>query len=439
MPSYSISDIGKGIVNSVDPYSREMGGFSALLSPDRKAAFHRIQMEQLQSLSVAHLENIQETLFQGFTHNIKLSQEMNSSLYQIKGGIDRIQHYSELISKGVSEVCNQLSSTNELLKEILDVISNPSATSSLEKNNLARKTISQSKKLNKEQAKRLIDEAYQLLEASIELCSLNYRAYLDKGWIESFCYNDLKTAVISFEDCVMRSIGEDNSTCCQALRYLADTYQVLGKYSDAVSSIRKALELNSGDRYQLFLELVQYLIMAGEKDIAKKEMLFIINENPEAFAYFATDAFILGDKDASCWLNEIEKEYKTKIFQSTATEFQPTHDYDLSLESTIHTKITNSEKDKFISLSTYKKDLFDKFFRERLSQNLDDMDYISIRELSDNRDKLSIFQDNWLKQSASSLYVQEGYKEPYVSRVHRKKVSWLVKLLRTILYNFYNK
>ena len=184
MPSYSISDIGRAIVGGSDPYNREMGAFSAFLSPERKAAFHRINVEHLQSISASHLSNIESLLYNGFKYNIRAMQGMEQDLSFIKDDTNIIKQYSKLISNGVDELITGLDKTNEILNEILGVVSNPSSTASVEKASLARKNIVQAKKLSPNKATILLDEAHSLLVESINKSPLNYKAYFDKGWLD---------------------------------------------------------------------------------------------------------------------------------------------------------------------------------------------------------------------------------------------------------------
>lgn len=432
MPLYSISDIGRSIVAGSDPYSREMGAFSAFLSPERRAAFHRINVEYLQSVSVSHLSNIQNLLYNGFTYNLQAMQGIQHDLSFIKNDVGVIKQYSKVISEGVEKVITGLDKTNEILSKILDVVSNPSSTASLEKASLARINIVQAKKLEPDKAAILLDEAYSLLVDSISKSPINYKAYFDKGWLESFYYQDYDKAIDSFDNAVIRSIENDNLFCVQALRYLADTYSIKGNYTQAISCIEKAISLNCGDKDQLKLEYAQYLLNNREEGKAIQQIKKTINNKASSFTYFSTDPIILLNRESKKCLSDLYDECKQNMLYSARGYYQPKDQYDLVIDAKVRPRIMlkniniplkkEVEKDKRIKIGVEDQEsLFSRFFINSLDRDVNAIDYISLREKLDNENNNVDFLENWAKKSAKSLFYEKGYKDAQIKSVSLEK------------------
>ena len=281
MPMVSISDIGRSIATSSDVYNREMGAFSAFLSPERRAGFHRINIEYMQAMSNQTLSDIAYSVRQG----TQLNAELLNVNYRISDNLDEIARYTY-------ENHQQIRKTNEILNEILATLKNPNSTAASEKARIAAQNIAEAKQMSEKRAKRLLDEALELLVESVSISPFDYKAHFDLGWLYSFYMNDLKNAEKAFDNAVLRSIQKDPSFAVFSLRHLADTRQMLGDNSGALEAIEEAVELRSGDVYQTRLEYGQHLIHSAKEKKAASEIENLIGDNNSYFDIAITDPIL---------------------------------------------------------------------------------------------------------------------------------------------------
>ena len=428
MLSYSFSDVGKVLSSKINPYQKEMGIFHDLLPPDQKYFFHRMNIEHLQSIS--QFSSINNTLNTGFQYNIRLLGDIRSNLDHIKTELSIVSHYAEITAKGIKDVIKGIDKTNELLKRLIDVNSNPSSIASIEKTSLARQNIAQAKNLDLERAKVLLNESYDLLEIAIKESPINYQAYMEKGWLACFYKRDYHEAISSFDNAVMRSITKDDLFCVQALRHLAYCHSIIGNDELAVQSIKNALELEQGDRDQLYLELVEYLVKLSRGGEAKEIINKCVLSNSKAFAYFSTSPIVIADEAANGCLEQLYNSCKSSILELSNKSYKPDEKTNLVIEYRVN-KLFSSEcnKEKTLKIKNNdKEDLYQKFFHPSLISRIQGIDYIALDSLQSNEEKLQGFFNEWAEYSSGLIIKSMKHKYYKVDDITLCKKGFLDKV-----------
>ena len=315
----SISDIGRSIVMTNDVYNRELGSFSAFMSPERKAAFHRINMEYMQILSNKSLNDIRESMYE----SLKINAKILNINYQISNTLDSI---AELTFNNYQQV----KKTNDILKEILETLKNPNAIVANEKARLASQNIIDAKSLSEERSAKLLDESLKFLEEAISINPVDYKAHFELGWLYSFYKNDFIKAEECFDNAVIRSLNNDKVFAVFALRHLADTRQNLGLSKKALIAIQEAVDLNTGDIFQTNFEYIQHLVKDGNVSEAKKIIISIIDSDPKIFQIAITDP-VLRESDSLIKSIESMKENKIKKLETSINKVINDYVYFLNL------------------------------------------------------------------------------------------------------------
>jgi len=282
MAMISLREMGQGIVSSKSPYDQQLGSFSAFLSPARKESWHRINVENMFVATNQSLYSIENSLRLGLEYNAQILE----TNYRISTQLDDI-------SQTAYEQCKEIRNTNRILEEILSTLKSPKAVEAAEKARMASQNIAEAKDMNQERAKRLLDEAHDLLVKSIEISPFDYKAHFDLGYLYSFYHNDLESAENSFDTAVLRSLKKDRGFAVYALRHLADTRKNQGKYPEATEALEEAYELNAGDMYQTRFEYAQSLVLNKEETKAEDHVLSLVSGNNEYFDNCAVDPILL--------------------------------------------------------------------------------------------------------------------------------------------------
>ena len=311
MSGLCLRDIGQKMVSTQSAYDQQLGAFSNFLSPERKQAWHRINVEYLLTQSNANQQQIQEVLIQGFQANIDTVGMQNQELANIGQGIEAMGESFLSMAKEIVAQRNTLENSNQLLGEMLESIKNPRAVEAAEKARQAHTNILDAKNLSKDRAKRLLDEAVSLLDESVKINSYDYKAHFDLGWLYSFYLNDLKKAEDHFDTAVLISISHDKDFAIYALRFLADTYKLLRSADRALASINEALELDEEQSLDTQYEQVKYLINTGKTTQAVEILEQIIKEDAIYYTQTLLDSE-LHNQSVKESLNAILKEERKR-------------------------------------------------------------------------------------------------------------------------------
>jgi tetratricopeptide (TPR) repeat protein len=431
-----------------------MGAFSAFLSPERKSAFHRINMEYMQALSTQSLSDIATATWQG----ARLNSEILNINYKINGNLEEIAKYAY-------ENHNAIRNTNEILSQILDTLKNPTAVSASEKARIASQNIVEAKSMKEERACKLLDEAIEYLEEAISISPVDYKAHFDLGWVYSFYKEDLNKAEQCFDNAVLRSIQKDKGFAVFALRHLADTRQMLGSRDAALEAIEEAVELQAGDVLQTKIEYAQHLINSEDHDKAKSVIKDVIQSYEQAFDVVYTDPIISGSKIISSALEDALQKQKEAVKESLKQSLKKSnlipeprdmvfevigdkkrflglgyHPYD---ERTYH-KFT-IPKEILESVNKNSRSLLGRF----VSENIDEVSYKNLRSVNwingeiikpEEKRLQREFDNNWPYRSSSDFSEWDNYRNYDKNRNKareemQKKVAKLKDLWRPVSLN----
>ena len=294
MNKVSIRELGSSLIDSQSAYDQQLGSFSQFLSPERKAAWHRINVERMLVESNANQEHIQNILIQGFQASITNLSNIQDGIKDMAGELVRQNGY--------------LTESNQLLKELLQSIQNPKAIEAAEMANQARTNIQDAKELSKDRADRLLSEAMSLLDESISINDYDYRAHFDLGWLYAFYKNDLEKAQYHFDTSVLRSIKRDKHFAALALRHLADSQWLQKKTDEAITSIEEAEDLENSDNLETRYEHVRYLVSNNDGGNASTKLIDIIKSNPVYYVQARSDGVLVGDDQVTSALDGLKNE-----------------------------------------------------------------------------------------------------------------------------------
>lgn len=317
---------------------REIGEMMGFMSLEKKQTYHRINMENLLALSQKTQQETQHILREGFQANLNMQaqhfnltrrgfEEMDFQMRQIAHGLESlndnviegfkrteeqlnnlregVQKGFTILGAGIAKQIEMIENSNKKLDKIIKTLQSPRATEARELAQRAAINIKEALSMNEERAKRLINEAYQLLQESITIYDYDYKAHFDYGWICSFFLGEHEKAEYHFDTAVLRSLNHDPAFAVYSLRHLAETRRDLNEFSEAIEAAQEALDLDKGQTIHIQFDLARYLALAGHISKSCEYLESLINLHPEYYLQVIAEPDLFCNREIASFLQQL--------------------------------------------------------------------------------------------------------------------------------------
>lgn len=318
----SIHQAEDGLAKNTSTYTRELGTLSAFLSPARRSAYHRINVEYALANANASLSDIREAPCEGNRLNAELlnvTQDIASSM--------------DSIAEEMSQQSSLLRRSNQILQELLEVTKSPRATEATELCQQARENIDAAKTIPKARTEKLLEEAITLLIEGTSINRADYRSHFDLGWLYMIYKNDPPKAIECFDEAVSRSLSHDPDFATMAYRHMADCHRELGDLPKAMEVLDEAKEARSECPSELTIDLADVYLASGvEYENVKKVVVDLIEKQPICYEAVALHPRLGGDSRMGEFLSGMRKTRLEKACGDAVTFFSTDWDGNLRYE-----------------------------------------------------------------------------------------------------------
>ena len=241
---------------------------------------HRANVEYLLELQRADLGQIHNTLYEGFRHSLQNQLEVRQDLQRTQQvfevGISQInatlvdtngaiRDGFQQIAQGVTRQIELHQKSYDVLQGILGTLQTPRATEAAEWARLAADNMRQALQMsNESRSKRLLDEAVELLEKSLEIHGFDAKAHFDYAWLCRNYLNQAEDARKHFDTAALRAMGHEKQFAVFALRNAASVCHELGDHTAAVEATTEARGLIDRQPPELEVEHARYLLACDQ-------------------------------------------------------------------------------------------------------------------------------------------------------------------------------
>lgn len=313
---------------------RELGPFSAFMSPERQSVVHRINMEEIARQTNENIVGLGQLLADCTRHSLERLDWIGETNERMSQSLSRLEEQSH-------QQLTKLDSAIDRLDKMLFSMQNPAAVRGAERARQAAKNIQHAKQLDEDRAHRLLTEAGEMLVEASASNPLDYKAAFDLGWLHLFFEENYDEAVKWLEKSVDHSIVEAPDFAVYVLRHSAEANRLNDNLDEAHKLLTNALEIGSGDQTQVKVELVEIVLAKDGVDEATKLTDSFVDEDPNLFEAFLSSERLLGNGVYSEWAKLKLNTIVASIEARTQTQLQSEEWSEnlVVLDATVSTKI----------------------------------------------------------------------------------------------------
>lgn len=305
---------------------------------------------------------------------LQVSNQLLQVSYKISERLDRVE--TELRAQ-----THAMDTTNRVLSEIAQTLQNPRAVEAAERARIAANNIAEAQSMSESRAKRLLDEAFDLLTESLEIHPFDHKANFDLAWLYQFYKHDLAQAEAFYDTAVLRALKKDAPFAVFALRHLAEVRSQRGDVKGALEALQEAREVKNTE--QVSIELGRCLVRDGQDEHALGLLSGVLGRSTDYFEVLLLDPIIGQSPTVLRMLEDRLQDVKDRLLQDMLRYFEP--DYTQPVYTWYRHKLFGGEADSKVHGSELDRtDLDD--LKETLWANADRaLAGITYKDLVENR------------------------------------------------------
>ncbi len=267
----------------------------------KQQQFHRLNVEYVVSLQAVNRERIYTLLDKGLRANLRRCNVEEDLLCSLRPQLS-------LMAKQVTQQAQHLFTARTRLRQQLTHTSqgNFSLYKAGMEADFANRNLTEIFTHTESVVQPRLALAEHLLQNTLKINHKDYQAHFELAWLYLFLLERLPEAEVHFKLAARYAQRIDPVLAVLALRHLADTRYSLGKFSEAVHTAQRLLQLDSSDLEYTY-EYARYLAASGEEQLAARTLSQVIYQSPlyylqaqsePDFAHNATIQTILHDLHA---------------------------------------------------------------------------------------------------------------------------------------------